>query len=150
MITWWCPVAGPIASSTSRRYRSSHLARTPGVAATRFVTLRNLIPHLDTVSCLSSRSGREPLPSHGRRARRPAPCLPHHSPPPPGMGWRDRCDLLEQLREVAAILSDHGEDDGADVEVVAECVTRSWRLRDRFSSGDLQVMIDLYGSGRSH
>jgi hypothetical protein len=53
--------------------------------------------------------------------------------------YSNRPDLLEQLRKVAAILSDHGQDDGADVKVTAECVTRSRRLRDRFSPGDLQA-----------
>ena len=45
------------------------------------------------------------------------------------------------------ILSDGGQDDGVGGEVTAECVTRSRRLRDRFSAEDLQVMIDLYRSG---
>jgi transcriptional regulator of aromatic amino acid metabolism len=45
------------------------------------------------------------------------------------------------------ILSDGCQDDGAGVRVATECVIRSWRLRDRFSPGDFQVMIDLYRSG---
>jgi len=45
------------------------------------------------------------------------------------------------------ILSDGGQDDGAGGEVIAECVARSRWLRDRFSSEDLQAMIDLYSSG---
>jgi transposase-like protein len=45
------------------------------------------------------------------------------------------------------ILSDGGQDDGAGGEVTAEWVTRSRWLRDRFSSEDLQGMIDLYSSG---
>jgi hypothetical protein len=61
--------------------------------------------------------------------------------------YSNRSDLLEQLRKVAAILSDHGQDDGADVKVTTECVTRSRRLRDRFSPSDLQAMIDLYRPG---
>jgi hypothetical protein len=61
--------------------------------------------------------------------------------------YSNRSDLLEQLRRVAVILSDGGRDDGAGGEVTAECVTRSRWLRDRFSSDDLQAMIDLYRSG---
>jgi hypothetical protein len=61
--------------------------------------------------------------------------------------YSNRCDLLEQLRKVAVILWDRGQEDGAGVKVTAECVTRSRQLRDRFSSGDLQAMIDLYRSG---
>ena len=53
-----------------------------------------------------------------------------------GRYW-NRPDLLEQLRKVAVILSDGGQDDGAGGEVTAECVTRSLWLRDRFSSDDL-------------
>ena len=45
------------------------------------------------------------------------------------------------------ILSDGGQDDGAGGEVTVEWVTRSRWLRDRFSSDDLQAMIDLYRSG---
>jgi len=60
--------------------------------------------------------------------------------------YSNRSDLLEQLRKVAVILSDGGLDDGAGVKVTTECVIRSRRLRDRFSPGDLQVMIDLYRS----
>jgi hypothetical protein len=61
--------------------------------------------------------------------------------------YSNRSDLLEQLRRVAVILSDGGQDDGAGGEVTAVCVTRSRWLRDRFSSDDLQAMIDLYRSG---
>ena len=61
--------------------------------------------------------------------------------------YSNRPDLLEQLRNVAVILSDVSQDDGAGVKVTAECVIRSRLLRDRFSSDDLQVMIDLYTSG---
>jgi hypothetical protein len=53
MITWWCPIAGPIASSTPQRYPSSQPTPMPGVSPTRFVTSRNLIPHLD-IGSLSS------------------------------------------------------------------------------------------------
>jgi DNA-binding NtrC family response regulator len=56
-------------------------------------------------------------------------------------------DLLEQLRKVAAIVSDGGQDDGAGAEVTTESVLRSRRLRDRLSSDELQAMIDLYRSG---
>ena len=46
------------------------------------------------------------------------------------------------------ILSDGCRDKGAEADKVAvESVIRSRRLRDRFSSDDLQVMIDLYRSG---
>jgi transposase-like protein len=45
------------------------------------------------------------------------------------------------------ILSDGGQDDGVGGEVTVECVVRSRRLCDRFSSEDLQAMIDLYRSG---
>jgi Helix-turn-helix domain of resolvase len=61
--------------------------------------------------------------------------------------YSNRPDLLEQLRKVAALLSDGGQDDGAGAKVTTECVIRSRRLRDRFSLDDLQVMIDLYRSG---
>jgi hypothetical protein len=60
--------------------------------------------------------------------------------------YSNRPDLLEQLRWVAAILSDGGQDDGKGAEVASESVIRSRRLRDRFSSEDLQSMIDLYRS----
>jgi hypothetical protein len=55
--------------------------------------------------------------------------------------------LLEQLRKVASILSDNGQDDGMGAKVTTEGVVRSRRPRDRFSSEDLQNMIDLYRSG---
>jgi transposase-like protein len=45
------------------------------------------------------------------------------------------------------ILLDGGQGDGVGGEVTAEWVTRSRWLRDRFSSEDLQAMIDLYRSG---
>jgi hypothetical protein len=61
--------------------------------------------------------------------------------------YSNRSDLLEQLRRVAVILSDGGQDDGVGGEVTVEWVTRSRWLCDRFSSEDLQVMIDLYRSG---
>jgi hypothetical protein len=61
--------------------------------------------------------------------------------------YSNRPDLLEQLRKVSEILSYGGQDDGACAEVTAERVTRSRRLRDRFSSEDLQAMIDLYRVG---
>lgn len=48
---------------------------------------------------------------------------------------------------MAAILSDSGQDVGTVAEVAAESVVRSRRLRDRFSSEDLQTMIDLYRPG---
>jgi hypothetical protein len=44
-------------------------------------------------------------------------------------------------------LSDGGQDDGKGAEVASESVVRSRRLCDRFSSKDLQTMIDLYQSG---
>jgi hypothetical protein len=47
--------------------------------------------------------------------------------------YSNRPDLLEQLRKVAAILSDGGQDVGTGAKVAAECVVRSRRLRDRFS-----------------
>jgi DNA invertase Pin-like site-specific DNA recombinase len=61
--------------------------------------------------------------------------------------YSNRSDLLQQLRKVAAILSDGGQDDGTRAKVAAESVVRSRRLRDRFSSEDLQIMIELYRSG---
>jgi hypothetical protein len=61
--------------------------------------------------------------------------------------YSNRSEMLEQLRKVAVILSDGGQDDGAGAKVTTECVIRSRRLRDRFSLGDLQVMVDLYLSG---
>ena len=61
--------------------------------------------------------------------------------------YSNRPDLLEQLRRVAAIVADSGQDVGTVAKVAAESVIRSRRLRDRFSSEDLQVMIDLYRSG---
>jgi hypothetical protein len=61
--------------------------------------------------------------------------------------YSNRPDLLEQLRKVAVILSDGGQDDGKGVEVASEGVIRSRRLRDRFSREELQAMIDLYQSG---
>lgn len=80
--------------------------------------------------------------------RRPLPCsceltggvLRHYS---------NRPDLLQHLRKVAVILVDGGRDhqvgDGAKQET--QVVTRLRRLCDRFSSEDLQTMIDLYKSG---
>jgi hypothetical protein len=61
--------------------------------------------------------------------------------------YSNRPDLLEQLRKVASILLDSRQDDDTGVKVAAECVVRSRRLRDRFSSDDLQMMIDLYRLG---
>jgi hypothetical protein len=61
--------------------------------------------------------------------------------------YSNRPDLLEQLRKVAAILSNGGQDDGTGTEVASERVVRSRRLRDRFSLDNLQAMIDLYRSG---
>lgn len=61
--------------------------------------------------------------------------------------YSNRPDLLEQLRKVAAILSDGNQDNSTGAKVAAESVVRSRRLRDRFSPEDLQVMIDLYKSG---
>jgi hypothetical protein len=61
--------------------------------------------------------------------------------------YSNRPDLLEQLRKVAAVLSDGGQDDSSGVKVATECVVRSRRLRDRFSPEDLQAMIDFYLSG---
>jgi len=61
--------------------------------------------------------------------------------------YSNRPDLLQQLRKVATILSDSRQDDDTGAKVVAECVVRSRRLRDRFSSEDLQTMIDLYRLG---
>jgi DNA-directed RNA polymerase specialized sigma24 family protein len=61
--------------------------------------------------------------------------------------YSNRSDLLEQLRNVAVILSDVRQDDGAGTKVTPECVIRSRLLRDRFSPDDLQVMIDLYTLG---
>ena len=61
--------------------------------------------------------------------------------------YSNRPDLLEQLRKVAAIVSNGGQDDGADAEVTSESVLRSRRLRDRLSSDNLQNVIDLYSSG---
>jgi hypothetical protein len=54
---------------------------------------------------------------------------------------------MQQLQRVAAILSYGGQGDGKGVEVASESVIHSRRLRDRFSSEDLQSMIDLYRSG---
>jgi hypothetical protein len=61
--------------------------------------------------------------------------------------YSNRPDLLQQLRKVAAVLSDGGRGNGTGAEVASERVVRSRRLRDRFSLDDLQVMIDLYRSG---
>jgi DNA invertase Pin-like site-specific DNA recombinase len=61
--------------------------------------------------------------------------------------YSNRPDLLQQLRRVAAIVSDGGQGDGIAAEVTAESMVRSRRLRDRFSSDELQTMIDLYKSG---
>jgi hypothetical protein len=60
--------------------------------------------------------------------------------------YSNRSDLLEQLRKVAAILLDGGQDDGVGPKIT-ECVIRSRRLHDRFSPENLQMMIDLYMSG---
>ena len=66
-------------------------------------------------------------------------------------GWQDvysnRPELLEQLCKVTVVLLDASQDDDARSKVTTESVVRSRRLRDRFSSEDLQSMIDLYGSG---
>jgi hypothetical protein len=61
--------------------------------------------------------------------------------------YSNRPDLLEQLRKVVSILSDGSQGDSVGAKVTTECMIRSRRLRDRFSSNDLQVMIDLYRSG---
>lgn len=61
--------------------------------------------------------------------------------------YSNRPDLLQQLRKVAAILSDGSQDDGAGTKGTTERVIRSRRLRDRFSPEDLQAMIDLYRTG---
>lgn len=44
-------------------------------------------------------------------------------------------------------MSEGGQGDGTGAKDAADSVVRSRRLRDRFSSEDLQVMIDLYRSG---
>jgi helix-turn-helix resolvase-like protein len=61
--------------------------------------------------------------------------------------YSNRSDLLEQLRKVVVILSRGGPEGDMGAEVAGESVVRSRRLRDRFSSEDLQSMIDLYQSG---
>jgi helix-turn-helix resolvase-like protein len=61
--------------------------------------------------------------------------------------YSNRPDLLEQLRKVAAIVSDGGQDNDASAGAAPQSVVRSRRLRDRFSPDDLQTMIDLYRSG---
>jgi hypothetical protein len=61
--------------------------------------------------------------------------------------YSNRPDLLEQLRKIAAIMSDGGQDDGMGAEVAPESVIRARHLRDRFSPEGLQTMIDLYRSG---
>jgi hypothetical protein len=60
--------------------------------------------------------------------------------------YSNRPDLLEQLRNVVAILSDSGQGNDAGAEVAPQSVVCSRRLRDRFSLDNLQVMIDLYRS----
>jgi hypothetical protein len=60
--------------------------------------------------------------------------------------YSNRSDLLERLRKVAVILLD-GQENYAETEITTESVVRSRRLPDRFSSKDLQTMIDLYQSG---
>src|SRR5262249_9444365 len=61
--------------------------------------------------------------------------------------YSNRPDLLEQLRKVAAISSDGGQHGGTDSKITPESTVHSRRLRDRFSSEELQTMIDLYQSG---
>jgi Homeodomain-like domain len=61
--------------------------------------------------------------------------------------YSNRHDLLEQLRKVAAVLSDGGQGNDAGAGVASQSVVRSRRLRDRFFLDDLQAMIDLYRSG---
>jgi hypothetical protein len=63
--------------------------------------------------------------------------------------YSNRLDLLEQLRKVDMILMDDGRNGevGADAGITTHHTPRSRRLRDRFSSEDLQAMIDLYRSG---
>jgi DNA-directed RNA polymerase specialized sigma24 family protein len=61
--------------------------------------------------------------------------------------YSNRPDLLEQLRKVVVILSRGGHEGDTGAEMAGESVVRSRRLRDRFSSEDLQSMIDLYQSG---
>jgi len=63
--------------------------------------------------------------------------------------YSNRCDLLEQLRKVAVILSGACGDSAAGTggEPVTAPPTRLYRLRDRFSPGDVHAMIELYGSG---
>ena len=62
----------------------------------------------------------------------------------------NRSDLREKLQQVAVILSEEASrDDEPDSSAGGEVrsATRWWSLRDRFSSEDLQFMIDLYRSG---
>ena len=61
--------------------------------------------------------------------------------------YSNRPELLEQLRKVATIVSDGGQNGGTAAKVTAESMGYSRRLHDRFSSGDLQSMIDFYRSG---
>jgi hypothetical protein len=61
--------------------------------------------------------------------------------------YSNRPDLLQQLRKVAAIMSEGGQDDGKSAEVTTTGVVRSRRLPDRFSLEDLHMMLDLYRSG---
>ncbi|MCA1606047.1 MAG: hypothetical protein LC808_37265 [Actinobacteria bacterium] len=59
-------------------------------------------------------------------------------------------DLLEQLRKMAAILSDTRGDGAAgtfEKSVTAVHAMRSYRLRDRFSTDDLHTMIESYECG---
>jgi len=58
-------------------------------------------------------------------------------------------DRITEIHEhlVVVIMSDGDQGGDADAEITTESVLRSRRLRDRFSSEDLQAMIDLYRSG---
>jgi Helix-turn-helix domain of resolvase len=59
-------------------------------------------------------------------------------------------DLREQLQRVAVILSEEAQRDdepGSSTDGEVRSTPRWWSLRDRFSTDDLQSMIDLYRSG---
>lgn len=61
--------------------------------------------------------------------------------------YSNRSDLLQQLEKVSVILSSAGAPAKPLGRVEVSEGSRSRWLRDRFSAGELQAMIDLYRSG---
>jgi hypothetical protein len=148
-----------------RSNRTSHFPafQTVGVAG-RYSNRPDLLEQLQRVAAILSNGGQDnstgakivhspcPLANLFVRCRqivRDSTTRATRPRTPPENTWRAliRPDLLQQLRKVAAVLSDGGRGNGTGAEVASEGVVRSRRLRDHFSLDDLQVMIDVYRSG---